>query len=720
MAESTNSENILLYEKFESIYTIQDFVNVVLPLYSKVWIQYHSIPFYIPLYQRPQHICTNISKFNFLSIFMEINRDGKYKEIEYIKKHNIWIYRCDLEKILCLDNQKIYISVCSTIPIPYEDLYIKIKHNKNVNLIYDYIDDINMQISGSDVTVKTQIKNQSFAFENFNIFIASSNNLFEKLPKNKKRILINNGCDTKHYESKLNKNYTGNEFKNQYDKLCKFKNEYLTILGYFGAIAPWLDYNIINDITQKRNDIGFVFIGPDYLDQIKNIKVYENVLLLGSIDYNILPYFAFNFDVCFIPFEEGNIAKTTSPLKLYEYFSMKKPVICSKYMLECVQYEEVLSYDNLHSLNECIDKSIGLLNDKKYLNKLLKIAQKNTWEKLCKKLVDFIKSDKIVTHVESKKKTEEIFLPCVAIFIQFYDDNYENLKNCIDSALKIDYSNKDIILLSNKNTDTKFLKNYSDKIHIFTLNNDIFSSNLNTVLHLSKNYDFVTWSSTKNIWNSDFIISHLNHHSKNVTITYSDFYTIGKNKNFKKSANLRKNISDYDDNIVIVDDVNVSYKNMIDNFNFFIGPSFLINTKIFSSLSDICIDYCCVEETIFWLEMFNNDHKFKKINNPLCYLKCNMGHIVEWSVQQNMDLYKSYMLYSSVIQNKYIFSRKYFYETIKYDIKVVLKKKYKHRMIKYFKKKNFVLNGALLKKFIKWLNNINIDEAKKYFTNIKI
>jgi len=378
----------ILKYNFSNINTISNFIEKVLPLYKNVWIQYYSIPYYTNLYQRPQHICNNISKLNFLSIYLNVNNNNKSEKIIY--DNNVWILEnIDFEKIPYFNYQNIYISVYSTISYPFREIY-KIKHIKNIYLIYEYIDEIDSKISGSNYSTKIQLENKYFAFNNFDILIASSNKLFEELPKNKNSILINNGCDINHFQNKINKTYVDNEYKNQYNKLLSFKNKFKIILGYFGAIAPWLDYKIINDIIEKRNEIGFVFIGPDYLNQIQNIIIKENVLILGPIDYTILPYFAFKFDICFIPFEDGDIAKTTSPLKLFEYCSMKKPVICNKSMYECIKYNEVLRYNSIQSLNDCINESITLIKDENYLNKLFDIAIENTWEKLCKKITDYL------------------------------------------------------------------------------------------------------------------------------------------------------------------------------------------------------------------------------------------------------------------------------------------------------------------------------------------
>ncbi|MDP1086539.1 hypothetical protein Q6245_29680, partial [Klebsiella pneumoniae] len=80
--------------------------------------------------------------------------------------------------------------------------------------------------------------------------------------------------------------------------------------------------DVIKELISQRTDVGFVFIGPDYYGGADCLPELENVLYMGSIDYKVLPAYARMFDVCFIPFKPGEIARTTSPLKLFEYFAL--------------------------------------------------------------------------------------------------------------------------------------------------------------------------------------------------------------------------------------------------------------------------------------------------------------------------------------------------------------------------------------------------------------
>src|SRR5690606_1800797 len=129
-------------------------------------------------------------------------------------------------------------------------------------------------------------------------------------------LLIPNGVSTSHYRRKREK-AVSSEF-------LAFRRKHEKIVGYFGALAPWIWYDEVNRLISARPDIGFIVDGQDYFEGMERIARAENVLCTGSISYDDLPAYAENFDICFIPFEPGEIARTTSPLKLFEYFALEK------------------------------------------------------------------------------------------------------------------------------------------------------------------------------------------------------------------------------------------------------------------------------------------------------------------------------------------------------------------------------------------------------------
>ena len=130
----------------------------------------------------------------------------------------------------------------------------------------------------------------------------------------------------------------------------------------------------------SRPDLGFVFIGPDYYGGLGKLPRARNVLHCGSVDYKVLPAYARTFDVCIIPFEPGEIARTTSPLKLFEYFALEKPVVVTSDMVECIAYDEVFHGDSAASFARAIDAALRVKDDASFRARLAALADHNTWD----------------------------------------------------------------------------------------------------------------------------------------------------------------------------------------------------------------------------------------------------------------------------------------------------------------------------------------------------
>lgn len=98
------------------------------------------------------------------------------------------------------------------------------------------------------------------------------------------------------------------------------------IIGYYGLIRDWFDFELLRDIFTRHPEWSLVLVGPCDTDTslIENLP---NVHLLGPKPYEILPNYLRGFDVCIIPYERSEITINANPLKLLEYMASGKPVI---------------------------------------------------------------------------------------------------------------------------------------------------------------------------------------------------------------------------------------------------------------------------------------------------------------------------------------------------------------------------------------------------------
>ena len=101
------------------------------------------------------------------------------------------------------------------------------------------------------------------------------------------------------------------------------------VVGYFGAIADWIDLELSYEVAKSRPDYSFVFVGQVFDRDTRALESLPNVRLLGSRPYEQMPRLLAGFDVCIIPFLLNQVTNATDPVKLYEYLSQGKPVVAT-------------------------------------------------------------------------------------------------------------------------------------------------------------------------------------------------------------------------------------------------------------------------------------------------------------------------------------------------------------------------------------------------------
>jgi len=340
--------------------------------YKGVFVQELVIDWTVPLYQRPQHIAAAFGRLGYLVIYKTDNWAGDNVDGFREVSKNVWITnRYEVNKI-----EGVVRSFYSTAYSNTPELILE--NGKRGVLVYEYIDHIDPQISGDAENIRRLMALKNFAFGGGVDYIVASSLKLEaealEAVGRDKTILAQNGVDTRHYRNLIHQSTP------LPDKLVSFRKKYSNIVGYFGALAPWLWYEAISELVKSRPELGFIFIGPDYYGGADKLPKADNVLYLGTVDYKILPAYARQFDVCFIPFSPGAIARTTSPLKLFEYFALEKPVVVTSEMLECVAFKEVFSGDSASTLSQAIDAAIQIKNDPAFKKRLAQLADENDWD----------------------------------------------------------------------------------------------------------------------------------------------------------------------------------------------------------------------------------------------------------------------------------------------------------------------------------------------------
>lgn len=356
--------------------------------YKGIFIQEVIIDWGVPLYQRPQHLASALGRLGYLVIYRTMNNlVDRVNGIRHVAD-NVWLTNCAQADEIPGAVRSTY---STSFYLKVRDLVQKVHPDRF--LVYEYIDHIDPMISGGDENIQRLYELKEFAFHGgADLVIASSRRLEAEAISEvgKEKVLyLPNGVDVEHYRNPI---HATTPLPNN---LVKFRKKYRNVIGYFGAIAPWLWYEALNELAHMRSDIGFVYIGPDYHHAIEKLPQTPNVLYLGTVEYGKLPAYARQFDVCFIPFARGEIAHTTSPLKLFEYFALEKPVVTTSFMDECVAFPEVFHGGSVKSLSEAFDKALAVKGDPSYRSRLAELASENSWDERARRMEPIFIKDQL-------------------------------------------------------------------------------------------------------------------------------------------------------------------------------------------------------------------------------------------------------------------------------------------------------------------------------------
>lgn len=364
--------------------------------YDRIILWRSSFGYNVPLFQRPQHIANNLAKQNCL-VFYEVSSmtDGiktfnKIADNLYLFNfNNIALNKILMEELNKLNTKK-YIQLYSTDwKLSVQD--IKDYMDNGFGFIYEYIDDISPVLSGTKEIPKNIIEKYDYVMSNKNTFVVVTADLLKADVVGKrgeeKLVFSSNGVDCNHFRN-INTDFT---FDKDFEGILQEKKP---IIGYYGALASWFDYEMIKYLAKKRPEYNIVLLGIEYDESYKsaNLSKFGNIYFLGSKDYSVLKNYANKFNICTIPFVINDITKATSPVKLFEYMALRKPIITTE-MNECKKYKSVMIAKNKDEFIKLIDSALEFNNKKNedYFIILDKEADANSWEMKAKIIIDMLK-----------------------------------------------------------------------------------------------------------------------------------------------------------------------------------------------------------------------------------------------------------------------------------------------------------------------------------------
>lgn len=363
--------------------------------YERIIIWRSSFGYNVPLFQRPQHIANNLAK-NGCLIFYEVTTMTDH--VKTIKKFTDNIYLTNFNNIAL--NKLISKELLKVTKPKYVQLYstdwkltkenIEEYINSGYKFIYEYIDDLSPELAGTKNLPQNIIDKYEYAMSHDNVYVVVTASALEEdvISKRGKKNLIfsSNGVDYKYFENFDDDFAFDEDFKRVLDKGKP-------IVCYYGALAKWFDYDLVKKIAQT-NKYSIVLFGIKYDEAFDSNFTgnEENIYFMGPRDYKVLKNYANKCDILTIPFKINKITEATSPVKIFEYMALHKPIVITD-LKECRQYESVMIGHTHEEFIKLLDEALNKEQNKDYIALLDKEARENDWSYKAKAIIEGIKKD---------------------------------------------------------------------------------------------------------------------------------------------------------------------------------------------------------------------------------------------------------------------------------------------------------------------------------------
>jgi glycosyltransferase involved in cell wall biosynthesis len=120
-------------------------------------------------------------------------------------------------------------------------------------------------------------------------------------------------------------------------------------VGFVGTLFEYIDYEMIRECASAMADARFVLMG--HLEfptsSVAALLALPNVTHTNAVPRDEVPDHIARFDVCIAPFRQSAVSRSVSPLKVYEYLAMHKPVVCTP--MEGLQRERIAQFVDVAS-----------------------------------------------------------------------------------------------------------------------------------------------------------------------------------------------------------------------------------------------------------------------------------------------------------------------------------------------------------------------------------
>ncbi len=322
--------------------------------------------------QRPHQLMAQFAAAGYLSLFCSPKvRADLFRGFLRLDER---LYLCDSLESLCgLPNPILLTS--------WTGHWETIKRFRSPVVIYDYLDDLSVS-SKDGVPDPRKLELHRKLATRSEIVLATARRLYGEMRRLRPDVLYcPNAADYEHFHVTSPPPVPSD--------MADMVQSGRPIVGYYGALARWFDYELLAHAARAHHNFEFVLIGPNFDRTLMRqpLATLPNVHWLGQKRYEELPAYLHCFTVATIPFVINDITKSTSPVKLFEYMAGGKPIVTTD-MPECREYPCVMVARNAPEYVAMLDEAVCRGGWESYRQALDREAKNNTWDVRSRQILD--------------------------------------------------------------------------------------------------------------------------------------------------------------------------------------------------------------------------------------------------------------------------------------------------------------------------------------------
>ncbi|MBR6916744.1 MAG: glycosyltransferase [Clostridia bacterium] len=220
------------------------------------------------------------------------------------------------------------------------------------------------------------------------------------------------------------------------------------VFVYYGSLwGDWFDWDTVFYLAKQRPGYGFCLIGDTSSVRERVSSAPANVTFPGVKRQKDLPAYLSHADGALLPFKLNSISEYVSPLKVFEYIAMNKPVLSGK-LPDIGGYPLVYEYSSPEEALDMIDRM------EQYLAASSRFTAQNNW---------FSRIDAMTDILYPKRPA-----PSISVVVLNHN-NDKVIFRCVESLILNNSYGYQITVVDNCSTDgsyEKLVESYSERINI--------------------------------------------------------------------------------------------------------------------------------------------------------------------------------------------------------------------------------------------------------------